>query len=183
MFNISSSNISRSQALKAGDLHGIVMKDLMKILQESNSNLTKANEIAFDGLTTHNLITENEKEIVLPYIIDLKQKIADKGLETVKKEISALVKDLYTKSCVSIITITNIMNNSLSNVNSTDIVKVMGNWPYGIQSTYALPPSDPLSTFYMDVFCGSVGAVGVGRGLDPIVAGASSSVAATGHIF
>lgn len=182
MSTYSTANVTSSQALDFGELHGKMMKDILNILIESKSNLTAANQIVLDKLVQKGLMTDNEKQTLLPYVVDLRKKVSETNLDNVKQSVSKLLQDFYkNNSSVSVIGLTSILNNSISNLNSTDILESTNlEFPSGLEPAYALRPQG--STVEADLMCGGATLYAGGVGLFYVSAAACSALAASGAL-
>lgn len=178
MSNIPITNITRAQALEFGDLHGKLMDEMLKILKESKSNLTRANQIVLDKLVDKGLITTSEKDTLLPFLGE-KQKISQSNLPSIQSGASRLLKDFYNNnSSVAIIGLTSILNNSISNINSSNILMASEIIPKldGIERAFAASTGDVVDA---DLYCGGTGLL-VGIGLSYAAAAACSALSASG---
>lgn len=181
MTNVSSMpnlNITRSQAFQFGELHGKLMKEMLNILRESKSNLTRANEIVLDKLVAKGLVTKSEKDTLLPYLSP-EQRSSAFNLRNTQGGVSNLLGEFYkNNSSVAIIGLTSILNNSLSNINSTNMVMTseISPLPYGLERAFAASVGDVADA---DWFCGGTGLL-VGVGLSYAAAAACSALSASG---
>lgn len=162
----SSDNITSTQAMKLGDLHGKFMKDTISVIRESKSNLTKMNEIILDRLAAKGLITDKEKETVSPYVIGLTKNDSTSNLPIMQVEVSKLLEGFFKNNAsVGVIALTSVLNNSISSLNDIPITPTT---------------RGDSSVTGWDLFCFGMGFPGLGPTYGAGAAGECSALAAEG---
>jgi hypothetical protein len=140
----------RAEALDSGKQHEEIVKYMINISNESNSNLTQMNEKSLDRLASMGVITIQERESIMPIITEITRNSTEENvnqIDVIQNKASDLLKNLYENNAsLAAIGIASVLNNSISLTAENDITH-----------------SDIFSTIGLDTLC----AITIGI-LDPV---------------
>lgn len=112
-------NMSISQALRMGDISEQARNYTSHAVQAAGGNVTKLYSILLNDSVKNGFLTENDKNILSPYLFKVTQNNSTTHLSTIKNDISALLQGaVQNKSNTNLIALASVLNNSISNIDN-----------------------------------------------------------------